>query len=180
MAFSLSIKGVARTIRRLRGHRRGVEREAARLNAELQRRQLQADTLAREIAEREFRGIVERVARQLRETVPVRTGLMRRQTEARGDGEAVEIYSDATNSQGNEYAQYVHRYASALSGALSAAQSAIASTTTRLHVYSINSSGVLTRRSVIVRGSRYMEARIEGTRLVLTFESPLLSAERLI
>ena len=61
-----------------------------------------------------FRDLTGKATAQLRRTVPVRTGLMKRQVRRDERGVRYEVYSDAENRQGTQYAPYVKRYDKAL------------------------------------------------------------------
>ena len=93
------------------GRRRSPTQQAGRFNA----RRL---TAGERRIQRFFEKIEREATRELRRSVPVRTGLMKRRTGRRGDGKGrfrtVEIYSDAKNTSGKEYARYVERYNAAL------------------------------------------------------------------
>ena len=160
----------------------GIDFEA--LESRRDAKQRQADLLSDRQAKQLFERIVEDMAEHLRANVPVRTGLMKRRTDARGDNRGdrrqVDIYSDAMNNQGREYAQYVARYDRALTSTVSRAWQRINRAVIRLHIYTIRPGGIIQRRTVFVDGSRFMDAKKEGTRLVLSFRSPLLLEDAIV
>lgn len=101
--------------------------------------------------------------RRLRDTVPVRTGLMRRRVDARGQLTQIDIYSDARNKSGKEYAQYVRRYDLALRRVVSYAVRRVSSERIRSVSYTFFGA----RRVRYERASDYISARRNGTRLEL-------------
>ena len=72
-----------------------------------------------------FQDLTGKATAQLKRTVPVRTGLMKRQVSRRGRTVRFEVYSDAKNRRGIQYAPYVERYDKALKDVQEKAQDRI-------------------------------------------------------
>lgn len=101
--------------------------------------------------------------RRLRDMVPVRTGLMRRRVDARGALSQIEIYSDAMNNRGIEYAQYVRRYDKALVRVVGYAVRRVSTERVRT-IRRLFFGGVNVEYE---RASDYISVRRNGTRLEL-------------
>ena len=111
-------------------------------------------------ASRTFDRISAQATSRLRRTVPVRTGLMRSKVSNQGNSLKAVIFSDAQNSKGVEYAQFVERYARALRDTEEFANQLIQSGLVRVESY----DGVA---SDYLPASAFIDVRIEETRLVL-------------
>ena len=110
--------------------------------------------------------IASQAAHDMRGTVPVRTGLLRSKTSKR----SLQVYSDAMNSRGVEYAQFVDGYFRALNRAHRLTEQRIASRTFRTNLYAT----ILGRTVGIpykLEASRVVFVRSEGTRLIIEVRS---------
>lgn len=124
-----------------------------------------------------FASVVDGAERELRNNVPVKTGLLKRRVDARGlaigNARTVALYSDAMNNRGREYAKYVDGYERALTRALRKSEASIRSSRFRFNEYRISFVYGFVRRSVrIARASTFMSVHREETRIVFTLRAP--------
>lgn len=177
------------TIRRLRnrfratirGRRRGryfsrvddfLSIDFNRLAREVEHLQGRADALFRARAKAHFNRLSETIQADLRSTVPVRTGLMRRSVGGRGREPRIEIYSNATNSRGTEYAQFVSRYYDALNQAASGGSARLATVSIAYQIYFINGDGTIDYHNILSSMREFIAIEIEDYRIVLTLDLP--------
>ena len=140
--------------------------------------QRSADRITETRARRYFEDVAKTAERHLRQTVPVRTGLMRRRVDGRGRLPRVAIYSDAKNRRNKEYAQYVRRYHIALQDTEKRVVDIVRGIRLRHSVYErVRGGTAIRRRTVYTSGRRFIVLSVQGTRLMLRYRTPLALRE---
>ena len=114
--------------------------------------------------ERYFDDLVRHVEKDLRRLSPVRTGLLRRRVENRGRGAIAVIFSNAENSAGVEYAQFVRRYDRAIRITIASARIRVKNK----RFFIKERSGFFGSRTGIVEARRVISIDRRGTAIVIT------------